>query len=109
MQNKERKLQYKVSCNITSEDRGSMVYEGKVEFCHKPHDYGNGYQMGIRSEQEPFGLQGYDIRYDDDFKGDFMEYLYKFFKRRFSGENGKWRMTSISIEEVELAKEEFEA
>lgn len=57
--------------------------KGTVEFHCDPDQYGNGYSMGISGLDEPFGFQGYDIRYDNDFhENNKILYITKFFTER---------------------------
>jgi DNA topoisomerase IA len=71
-----------------------------------PNDYGNGYGMYIKMKTEPFGGQGYDIRYDKEFhENDPISYIVKFFLRRYDGKDGAWKLLGIEVNEAEGERE----
>ena len=104
-------MYYNVTIHITGEDYSSderprpmiaLEYSGHVEFYHHPNDYGNGYGMYVEMKTEPFGGQGYDIRYDKDFhKDDPISYIVQFFSRRYNGKDGAWKLMGIRVHEAE--------
>lgn len=104
-------MKYNVKIRIAGEDYSSKEtprpiveeeYEGSVEFYHTPNDYGNGYGMFIKMKTEPFGGQGYDVRYDKEFhKNDPISYIVKFFSRRYDGKDGAWKLLGIEVNETE--------
>lgn len=95
---------YKVCINLK---RGEETYsfDSLVSFAYDPDDYGNGYCMYIKSKEEPFGGQSYDLRYNRDFQHDYLiEFIALFYSRRFDGKktdyDTKWKLTGISITEL---------
>ena len=96
---------YKVTYHITGPDyskddrpMSSEVYDAVVVFSCNPKQYGNGYSMGIKSKAEPFGIQGYDIRYDTDFnKLPRIVWLAQFYANRYDGKDGRWELLGIRI------------
>ena len=100
---------YKVSYTITGKsydaaDNGkemTLTFDVTVEFSYDPDTYGNGYYMGIKGKDEPFGFSGYDIRYDHDFDPkNKMAYVMGFFANRYSGSKHSWKLKALSIKEV---------
>lgn len=104
---------YKVTYHITGPDyskddrpMSSKVYDAIVVFSCDPNQYGNGYSMGIKSKAEPFGMQGYDIRYDKDFhKLSRIAWLANYFANRYDGQDGRWELIGIRIHEAEEVDE----
>ena len=101
--------QYSVTFQITGKDyntgeeNSKLVVDAKVEFYHHPNDYGNGYGMLIKSSVEPFGYQGYDIRYDTEFReSEMLSYIVRFFSNRYNGKNGAWKLIGITVLETEF-------
>jgi len=91
--------QYDVKILLTKEDGSTYDYDATVEFSHEDNDYGNGYHMGIRSKDEPFGFGVYDIRYDVEFRKDqILEWLMGWYESRFNGKGGRWAIKRFSIE-----------
>lgn len=91
---------YKAIVKIIKDDE---VYEfdAMIDFRHNPDDYGNGYHMGIRSKEESFGYDGYDIRYDKDFDPEnIITYIVAFYAKRFSGKRDSWKLVGISVDET---------
>ena len=81
------------------------IYEGSAEIEFEELDrsssnyYGNGHYMGIKDKNEPFGHQGYDIRYDKRFnENDPIGYIVKFYTDRYDGRSGSWKLQSITVE-----------
>ena len=108
-------MKHNVKIRIAGEDHSSKEtprpiveeeYEGSVEFYRHPNDYGNGYGMYIKMKTEPFGGQGYDIRYDKEFhENDPISYIVKFFLRRYDGKDGAWKLLGIEVNEAEGERE----
>lgn len=94
---------YNVTYHIAKAGTGeSMTVKATVEFACNPEDYGNGYYMGIRSKNEPFGFSSYDIRYDTGFdRNQKITYIARFFDHRYTGNNGSWKLIGIRIWEAE--------
>lgn len=91
-------MQYNAKINLSNGDGAIKEYDAKIEFICDPNQYGNGYTMVISSAMEPWGEQGYDIRYDKGFSKNYpIEYIVSFYSRRFNGENGAWKLTGISV------------
>ena len=100
----EREEKYEVEVQVTKDGK-LHNFEAFISFWYDEGDYGNGHTMVIKSSEEPWGEQGYDIRYDRDFDRDYlMEYIMTFYSRRFDGKKTKydtnWKLTSIKISEV---------
>lgn len=96
---------YKVTVNLAKSEE-LYVFDAEISFSHDPEQYGNGYCMDVVSKEEPWGRQGYDIRYDRDFDPDFpIEYIVQFYSRRFDGKKTKydtrWKLTGIKVLECE--------
>lgn len=91
--------------NITftaSGDGQTETYTGQVTFTEVPEQYGNRTYMNIKSNMIdwPRG-ENYDLRYDTDYDPQYpMEYITMFYSRRFSGKDGAWKLTGISIEQA---------
>lgn len=104
---------YKVTYHITGPDystdehaMAAEVVDAVVEFDYDPDAYGNGYCMAIRSRVEPFGMQGYDIRYDKDFhKLSRIAWLANYFANRYDGQDGRWELIGIRVHEAEEVDE----
>lgn len=95
--------QYNVWFDICNGKGRSLQFDAKVEFSVDSEDYGNGYYMVIKSENEPFGISSYDIRYDKDFHRKFkISYIVQFYSNRYNGENGAWTLTGIRVHEAEF-------
>lgn len=97
------KVTYKIHGISFDDDKTEMtlVEDVKIMFSYDDEDYGNGYYMAIKGKCEPFGLSSYDIRYDMDFNpADKMGYITSFYRNLYSGEGRKWKLMSISIEEI---------
>ena len=94
-------MQFTAKVFLKSDEGESREYDAKIDFVRDPKQYGNGYTMGVESKLEPFGRQGYDIRYDRDFNSEYpIEYIVAFFSRRFNGKNGAWKLTGIHVNEA---------
>jgi len=83
----------------------AISFKSRITFSCNPEDYGNGYHMFIKSSEEAFGGQGYDIRYDKDFCADrAIAYIVDFYSWRYDGKkteyDTKWKLTGISVNEV---------
>ena len=62
--------------------------------------------MGIKSPAEPYGRQGYDIRYDRTFSAEhIISWLAQYFENRYDGEDGRWKLLGICIHEPETDEE----
>ena len=91
--------------NITftiSGDGQTKAHTGQIKFGEVPGQYGNKTYMVIKSDwcNLPAGEQ-YDLRYDTDYDPQYpMEYITMFYSRRFSGKDGAWKLTGISIEQA---------
>ena len=102
-------MQYNVKVYLARNGE-SYVFDAQIEFQHIPNQYGNGYYMGVKSKEEAFGFQSYDIRYDKDFNPAFpIEYITMFYSRRFDGKeteyDTKWKLTGIRVHEAEFEEE----
>lgn len=100
------KEMFNVRIYVSSYEGESEVLEGKITFTCDPDQYGNGYTMGIEGLGEPFGYQGYDIRYDKEFdKDEELLYIVKFYMNRYDGkeyEYGRhWKLLGIRVHEAE--------
>lgn len=95
-------MKYEVIIYLSKEERNEVL-KGTVEFEKRSgFDYGNGYGMFITGLGEPFGGQGYDIRYDIGFYPEKpFDYISKFYSGRFSGKDGKWNLDGISIRKID--------
>lgn len=82
----------------------SLDFKVKVSFSCDPDDYGNGYYMYIEGENEPFGGQGYDIRYDRRFNhSKKISYIARYFEERYDGQDGAWTLLGIKISEADFS------
>lgn len=110
------KGEFLVTYHITGEDynakpndlgvrpMASLVCKAKVSFSYDPDDYGNGYYMFIEGKEEPWGGQGYDIRYDRTFKlAKAISYIVRHFEDRFDGEDGAWTLLGIKVAEADFS------
>lgn len=85
----------------------ALSFDARITFTRDPKDYGNGYYMVIKSKEEPFGEQGYDIRYDKDFCPDrAIAYIVDFYSWRYDGKkteyDTKWKLTGIRVFEADF-------
>lgn len=91
---------FKVSLQIKdtkSEKRQTL--EGFVSFDQNEKQYGNGVCMVVEGLGEPFGEQGYDIRYDTDFhEKKLIQYIADWYTNRFTQ---RFKLTGMSISEAE--------
>lgn len=93
---------YNVHYFLDSGDGATHEYHVVVEFACQENDYGNGYHMCVRGDNEPFGFTVYDIRYDTDFdKDNKIPYIVQLFAYRYTGEDGSWKLIGISVHEAE--------
>lgn len=96
-----KKRRFNVTYTLNDGDGTTETFKATVGFSGSADDYGNGYYMGIKSKAEPFGLQGYDIRYDTTFSIDrAISYIADFYERRYNGKNGAWSLKGIRIFEA---------
>ena len=100
-------MTYAVNVHLTRNGE-SYNFDAQISFAHDPDTYGNGFYMGIKSKEEAFGLQSYDIRYDKDFNKDFpIEYIVSFYSRRFDGKeteyDTKWKLSGIHVYEADFS------
>ena len=89
---------------ILSNGKGrTKTFEAEIEFYRSEcFDYGNGCSMAVTSELEPFGTQGYDLRYCTEFnKNNPAEFIAEFYKEKYDGRNGAWKLAEIQITEAE--------
>ena len=96
--------QYNVSIRLNNGEGTTISEKAQVEFLHDPEQYGNGWSMWIESHLEPFGGQGYDLRYNKDFDIDkVFSFLTTFYENRFdgTGSNG-YKLICIRISEAEF-------
>lgn len=100
--------QYNVTIYLNNTEGESITLKGTISFHHDPEQYGNGYTMYVKGFDEPFGGQGYDIRYDNEFdKDEELLYIVKFYATRYDGkahknEHGRrWRLAGIRVHEAE--------
>lgn len=79
----------------------SKTFDVSAVFSKRSGTYGNGYSMCIEGKSEPFGYSLYDIRYDTGFDPENMiAYILQFYANQYSGENGSWKLTAISVSEA---------
>lgn len=79
----------------------AFILKGTVEFSCDPNQYGNGYSMFIEGLDEPFGGQGYDIRYDKTFlKESRLLYITRWYTERKNYRKGI-ELAGIKVHEVE--------
>lgn len=96
---------FNVTINVENpEGCEAETLKGTIEFDCDPEQYGNGYTMYISKLGEPFGGQGYDIRYDKNFRKDhMMEYIVSFYANRYDGKpyafGTHWRLNGIRVAE----------
>ena len=97
-----KKRTFNVTYSINNGKGTTKTFKSKVSFDRGGFDYGNGYYMGIEGESEPFGMSGYDIRYDSSFNiNRAISYIADFYDRRYNGENGAWTLIGIRIFETD--------
>lgn len=102
-----RERTFNVTYTINNGRGETKSFKTKVFFGGKANDYGNGYYMGIKGVGEPFGSQGYDIRYDSSFNIDrAISYIADFYERRYDGKNGAWSLIGIRIFEADESEDE---
>lgn len=100
-------MKYKMQVTITGKDYNTgedseMTLDLTAEFSHDPNQYGNGYFAGISGKGMMFGCEGYDIRYDKSFRSNKKElWLTNWAHNRWSGENGAWKVKSLTIEHMD--------
>lgn len=95
--------QYNVWFGINDGNGTAKSFDAKVEFFRFDEDYGNGYYMGVESPCEPFGKQGYDLRYNRDFHSNQkILFIVRFFAERYDGNDGAWKLTGIRVHEAEF-------
>ena len=100
----ERDEKFSVRLNLECEGH-AYHYESIVMFAYDPKTYGNSYYMYIKSVDEPFGGQSYDIRYDKKFHSDnLMKYVIDFYFARFDGVDGRCKINSIKVTEKEFVE-----
>lgn len=76
-----------------------LMLDMTAEFAYDPKQYGNGYSLAIEGK-EGFGNY-YDLRYDKDFHSRHkIAYLAEWAERYWSGENGAYKLKSITITEA---------
>ena len=81
----------------------SVVLKHRISFSYDPDTYGNGFYMYVEGKDQPFGGQGYDIRYDTDFDSDYpMGFILSFYANRYDGKNGAWKLTGIRVHEADF-------
>ena len=102
----KRDEQYKVRVYVARNGE-AHTFEARIEFAYDPEGYGNGYSMGVVAEDEPFGEQGYDLRYDTEFDPDHLiEFIVRFYSRRYDGKateyDTRWKLTGIRVVEAEF-------
>lgn len=92
---------YNVTLFLNNQEGEATVLKGTVEFGKNENDYGNGYWMSVEGLGEPFNVQGYDIRYDTEFRADEMLlYIVKFYHDKFKS-NSRWNLAGIRVHEAE--------
>lgn len=98
--------QFNVRFDINNGKGRTISYSAEIEFSVDPEDYGNGYYMGIRSDNEAFGFSAYDIRYDKDFNpAKKIPYIVNFYADRYDGKDGAWTLIGIRVHEAEFESE----
>lgn len=105
----EKKEQYNATVHVAKNGE-SVVFKAQISFSYDPDGYGNGYSMGVRSSEEAFGFQGYDLRYNKDFDPDYLiEFIVMFYSRRYDGNptqyDTKWKLMGIRVHEAEFEEE----
>ena len=96
-------MKYELCFVVTSEDGSdSIKAEYDVSFYYDPHQYGNGTYMSCDSHDRAIVSDRYfDIRYDRDYhKDQQMLYVLQWVLNTWSGKNGSYRATEVSIKEV---------
>ena len=98
--------QYGVKVHI-AKNGIAQWFDAQITFSYDPDGYGNGYSMYVKSTEEPFGGQGYDLRYNKDFDPDYLiEFITMFYSRRFDGKateyDTKWKLMGIHVYEAEF-------
>ena len=97
-----KEAKYNVTVWVNDGKGCTETLKGTIEFDCDPDQYGNGYGMGIRGLGEAFGFQGYDIRYDKNFRSDDMiGYIVRFYTNRYTGKDGWWKLVGIRVFEAE--------
>lgn len=95
-------MKYNITLYLNNNEGTTEIYKGTVEFEFNPDTYGNGFYMGVTCQTEPFGTQGYDIRYDREFDPkNKIAYIVRFFSERYDGVNRSRRLIGIRVHEAE--------
>ena len=90
-------MKYNVHYYVTK-DGETYDVRAEIEFSCDPEQYGNGYSMFIKSTEEAFGGQGYDIRYDKRFDPERpMMYIVEYFHDRYDGKGERWKLIGIRV------------
>lgn len=95
---------FNVTVNVANTTGEGETLKGTIAFDCDPDQYGNGFSMYIKGLGEPFGGQGYDIRYDKDFRKEhMMEYIVSFYANRYDGKpyeyGTHWKLMGIRVSE----------
>lgn len=99
-------MNYKMK--ITLENPNAAEYDLKsplelvleCKFSYNSDTYGNGHYVSIQGKN--FSKLIFDIRYDKNFnRNNKTEWLEKWAKNYWSGENGSWKLTKIEIIKIE--------
>ena len=93
----------KYELNFVCEQDGDVVIQGyDVEFFYNPNQYGNGTYMSCKNHKRGYADYYMDIRYDHDYhKDQQVQYIVDWVMNTWSGKNGSYRATEISVKEVE--------
>lgn len=92
----------KYDLRFVCEKDGDAVEQGyDVEFFYDPNQYGNGTHMSCENHKAGYTDYCYDIRYDRDYKKDRqVQYIVGWVLNTWSGNNGSYRATEISVKEI---------
>ena len=99
-------MDFAVTVHLNKQDEKmskAITLKHRISFYYDPDQYGNGFTMVIEGKDQPFGEQGYDIRYDKDFHCDnAIAYILSFYANRYDGKNGAWKLTGIRAFEADF-------
>ena len=80
-------------------DREELGYD--VEFFYNPEQYGNGTFMSCENHKKGYADYYFDIRYERDYCVDEQkQFILNWALNTWSGKNGSWPITSITLKEV---------
>lgn len=96
-------MKYELCFVVVSEDGSDKLNAGyEVRFTYDPEQYGNGTYMSCISHDRTICSNRYfDIRYDRDYSKDQqMLFIAEWVLNTWTGKNGSYRATEISIKEM---------